>query len=116
MSQYSDVIMVFSCFLVSTFVLFLATRSMMESADLKMVLLAAFLMTLANGIQTLAWPSPARWAAVAVIDFIVIKKVLDSTVYFAAIMVAVWLGIQVVFYKYLAASIHGLIGTAATGS
>ncbi len=94
--------MILGCALASTIVLYILSRSLMDSVQLKTVLLAAVLMTLAGFIRDLiSLPVPAEWAILIVACFAIVKGVFDSTVYFAALATAVWIGIQMLFYNYV---------------
>ncbi len=102
MPPTEDLLPILGCSLVSTIVLYVLARSMMDSVQLKTVILAAVLMTLTNGVSyVLSLPVYAEWAIIIVACFVIVKRVFDSTIYFAALATAVWIGIQMLFYNYL---------------
>ncbi len=105
--------MILGCALASTIVLYILSRSMMDSVQLKTVLLAAVLMTLAGLVRdALLLPVWAEWAGLIVVCFVIVRMVFDSTAYFAALATAVWIGIQMLFYNYLAGGGAAFVGAS----
>jgi hypothetical protein len=105
----SYITMMILCGVVSSLALYLAVRSVYQAVDNRSFFVSAFLMTLVNLIGVLHFPSALEWAAVAVLDFIILLKILDCSVYFSAVSVGLWIGVQILFYDYLSGPIQAFL-------
>lgn len=114
MPSQPHLILVVACSLISAIAMFVVIKTAYEGVDTKSILFAVILMALVNGVEFLNIHPALQWTILAVVDFFILKKTIDCSVYFGAVAVAAWIGIQILFYEYLSGPLSDMLFPAAS--
>jgi len=109
MMVFPQVTLVLACSVVSSLALLVAVRSVYAGVDYRSFFLTVVLMTMVNGIHLLHLNSALEWAIIAVADFVILLKVLGCSGYFSIVAMGAWIGLQILFYDYLAAPLANMM-------
>ena len=109
MPMFPQITLILTCSIISSLALLVAVRSVYAGVDYRSFFLTVILMTMVNGVHLLSLNPVLEWVIIAVADFVILLKVLDCSGYFSIVAMGAWIGLQILFYEYLAGPLTNMM-------